>query len=125
VLSVALACTDAPIASNAAALCSGLVQVSASDGTTPLFRWVPPCGVSYLSVTPVTPTDALEPPIWSVEVPESAPARSGVRYGQTPRGGRTLRSAARLVRGATYRVSVISTVGGDVRLGGGETVFIP
>jgi len=121
----ALACSSSPTERTGTFACSGEVQVTASEGTTPVFGWTPACGMSYLMVRPVTPLGHAEPSIWGVEMSGPERLAPGVRYGSTPRGGRAFGPPAPLVRGTAYRVEVLSLLGGDVRVGGGEAVFTP
>ena len=102
--------------------CRNTVQVAVSGGTSPLFSWSPPCGMSALSVETVPPAPAGL--MWSFSLPESAPIPPDVRYGAAPRGA-TVSQPKPLIAGQTYRVRIVHTLGGDGLLGTGEATFTP
>ena len=103
--------------------CNQDVEVIASNETTPLFSWTPACGVSSVIVETVPPTGNGIPELfWSFSVPENQPVGPWIRYGQAPARTHIGVAAKPLVAG-NYRIRIDQTVGGDVRVGGGEGLF--
>jgi hypothetical protein len=104
--------------------CVQNVQVAVLPGTYPVFSWSPACGISSLSVVTVSSTPgAIEESMWGFSVSEQSPIGPGIHYGTAPVGATVWTQPRSLVAGATYRVRVIQTVGGDGLLGSGERVF--
>jgi len=106
--------------------CNRDVQVAVLAGANPVFSWSPACGVSSLSVVTVPSTSGVsEELVWSFSVPEQNPIGPTIRYGIAPAGATVWTQPHALVAGATYRVRVMQTVGGDVLVGSGERLFTP
>jgi hypothetical protein len=61
--------------------------------------------------------------MWYFAVPENAPIGPSIRYGVMPVGITFWSPPRALVAGASYRVRVMQTLGGDVVVAGGEKVF--
>ena len=124
----ALACGDDPSGVGGGAapptLCGSTVAVSVvGSGDLPTFTWSPACGVSDVVVTREV-NGATAEVVWHVRFPELRPVGPSVRYSQLPPRGETVQEPRTLVRGATYRATVRSIVGGDVIVGGGSTTFV-
>jgi len=64
-----------------------------------------------------------EETMWAFSVPERTPVGPAVRYGIAPAGATVWTQPHTLVPGATYRVWVYNTIGGDGILGSGKRVF--
>ena len=104
--------------------CLRNVQVTVLPGADPTFAWSPACGMSSLSVVTVPPAPGVvEEMMWGFSVPEQSPIGPAIRYGRAPGGATVWTQPRSLVTGATYRVRVMQTVGGDGLLGSGEGVF--
>jgi hypothetical protein len=104
--------------------CVQNVQVAASTEAIPNFTWSPACGMSNLSVVTVPSAPGVaEESMWGFTVPERTPIGPAVRYGTAPAGATVWTQPRALVPGATYRVWVYHTVGGDGLLGSGKLVF--
>jgi hypothetical protein len=104
--------------------CEQNVEVAVTPETTPLFSWAPPCGISGLSVETVPSSTSVSPElVWAFFVSESQPVGPWIRYGQAPTGANVSVAPQSLVTGATYRVRVVQTLGGDVVVGSGERLF--
>ena len=104
--------------------CAQNVQVAASTEANPNFTWSPGCGMSHLSVVTVPSAPGVSEEImWAFDVPERTPFGPAVRYGAAPAGAKIWTQPRALVPGATYRVWVYHTVGGDGLLGSGRLVF--
>jgi hypothetical protein len=121
ILVTTLSCKEASSISTEG--CVQNVQVTVAPETNPLFSWAPACGISFLSVVTVPSSGAGVETVWSFSVPENNPVGPRIRYGQAPTGAAVSVAPRPLVAGATYRVRVLHTVGGDGLLGSGETVF--
>ena len=106
--------------------CNRDVQVAVVPGANPVFSWSPACGVSSLSVVTVPSTAGVnEESVWGFSVPEKNPIGPAIQYGIAPAGATVWTKPHALVAGATYRVRVMQTVGGDVLVGSGERLFTP
>jgi hypothetical protein len=104
--------------------CIRNVQVTVLPGANPAFAWSPACGMSSLSVVTVPSAPGVnEETMWGFSVPENSPIGPAIRYGSPPNGATVWTQPRALVTGATYRVRVMLTVGGDGLLGSGERVF--
>ncbi len=104
--------------------CVQNVQVAVVQGANPVFSWSPACGMSSLSVATVPSTPGVnEESMWAFSVPEQSPIGPAIRYGSAPVGATVWTQPRALVAGASYRVRVMQTVGGDVLVGSGERVF--
>jgi|GEM_PF-1723259 len=104
--------------------CVRNVQVAVLTYAGPMFSWSPACGISSLSVVTVPPAPGVsEESMWAFSVPEQRPIGPGVLYGAVPAGATVWTQPRPLVVGASYRVRVMQTTGGDVVDGSGETVF--
>jgi len=104
--------------------CSQNVEVSVGGGSVPIFLWTPACGMSQIDVSTVPATGGGQPVfVWSFHVPENEPVGPLVQYGKAPDRATVSVQPQPLVPGATYRVQVWQTVGGDVLTGSGEATF--
>jgi hypothetical protein len=104
--------------------CHDNVEVAVLPGVNPSFAWSPSCGMSSLSVVTVPSTPGVnEETMWAFSVPESSPIGPAVHYGSAPKGAKVWTEPRALVPGATYRVRVALTIGGDGLLGHGDRVF--
>jgi hypothetical protein len=104
--------------------CVQNVEVAVTPEKTPLFSWAPACGISALSVETVPSSTSVSPEVvWAFFVSESQPFGPWIRYGQAPSGANVSVAPKSLVTGATYRVRVVQTLGGDVVVGSGERLF--
>ena len=104
--------------------CIRNVAVTVLPGTNPAFAWSPSCGMSSLSVVTVPSAPGInEETMWGFSVPKNSPIGPAIRYGSAPNGATVWTQPRALVRGATYRVRVMLTLGGDGLLGSGERVF--
>jgi hypothetical protein len=104
--------------------CNRNVEVTVLSGANPAFAWSPSCGMSSLSVVTVPSTPGVnEETMWAFSVPENSPIGPAIRYGSAPSGATVWAQPRALVVGATYRVRVALTVGGDGLLGHGDRVF--
>lgn len=104
--------------------CARDVEVSVARGANPVFSWSPGCGISSLSVVTVPSTSGVsEEAVWGFTVPERTPIGPTIRYGIAPAGATVSTQPRALVAGATYRVLVMQTVGGDGVVGSGEGLF--
>jgi hypothetical protein len=104
--------------------CIRNVEVVVLPGTNPAFAWSPSCGISSLSVVTVPSAPGVsEEAMWAFSVPENSPIGPAIRYGSAPNGATVWTQSRALVTGATYRVRVALTVGGDGLLGHGDRVF--
>ena len=97
--------------------CSGTVTLkvgpSLDPSGAPQFDWSPRCGITNLTVI-VLPNGIGDPAvIWDVSAPEHAEMGPPVIYGRVPTGATAGIGAQPLQAGSTYRVSILSTVGGD------------
>jgi hypothetical protein len=121
---VALSCRETSAVSPEA--CNQDVQVAVVPGASPVFSWSPACGMSSLSVVTVPSTPGVnEESVWGISVSERTPIGPAIRYGIAPAGATVWTQPHALVAGATYRVRVMQTVGGDVVIGRGERLFTP
>ena len=105
--------------------CDGTLDVAVTPGVTPTIMWSPSCGISALVVSPEPGDGTSGTAVWAFSVSELAPLGPGVRYGRLPRGATELNPAQSLRAGASYRVYVWYTVGGDVIGAWGTRVFVP
>jgi hypothetical protein len=104
--------------------CTRNVEVNVIPGANPAFVWSPSCGMSSLLIVTVPSAPGVnEETMWGFTVPENSPIGPAIRYGSAPRGATVWTQPRALVTGATYRVRVMLTVGGDGLLGSGERVF--
>jgi hypothetical protein len=104
--------------------CIRNVEVTVLPGANPAFAWSPSCGMSSLSVVTVPSAPGVnEEAMWGFSVPENSPIGPAIRYGSAPNGATVWTQPRALVTGATYRVRVMLTLGGDGLLGSGERVF--
>jgi hypothetical protein len=104
--------------------CEQNVQIVVRTGAIPRFSWTPACGMSYVVVHAVTSTPGADGPLmWVFTVHEQSPIGPDIQYGIAPADANVLEPARPLVAGTTYKVRMIQTLGGDVRIGGGEAVF--
>jgi len=125
-LAALAACDDDALApeDRGPVLCSGEIALTVAPGAAPTFSWAPACGISSLTVRPVTALGLMEPPVWSFDMPFNRAVAPDVRYGVVPAratGGPA--SVPALVRGARYRVDARSLVGGDVLVASGTIEF--
>lgn len=75
-------------------------------GSNPSFKWSPACGMAFLEVYPEAGGSAL----WTVYADSGLgadnPIASGVRYGLTPSGARTVAGPQPLQSGTRYAVRI-------------------
>jgi hypothetical protein len=107
--------------------CYGAVTINVTrsfDASgAPRFDWSPRCGITNLTVI-VLPNGVGDPAVmWEFSASESAQIGPPVIYGRLPAGA-TGPTAQPLQAGATYRVSILSTVGGDAIGGEAEKSFV-
>ena len=103
-------CGSDPDAPNAG--CDGNVLVGVTAGLTPEFTWRPDCAVYNLVVLEgVGPHEFGQySGTWAVESQPDAEGvpnnrlHSGIRYGETPPGGRQVTAPAALVQGQAYTI---------------------
>ena len=104
--------------------CVQNVQITVVQRANPVFSWSPACGMSSLSVARVPSTPGVnEEAMWAFSLPEQSPIGPAIRYGSAPVGATVWTQPRALVAGATYRVRVYHTIGGDGLLGSGEGAF--
>lgn len=127
ILSAALiGCTDP---TKHPALCHGDVAVvvglleEGPNAGLPVFGWSPACGISFVSVETVPAAGGAGVVVWQLSAPESAPIGPSIIYSRTPRGATELHAAQPLQTAVTYRVTAMSTVGGDGLVGSGTITF--
>ena len=89
----------------------------------PLFGWSPACGISLLSVETVPPAGGAAVLVWQLTAPEAAQIGPAIVYGRVPRGATEVHAAQQLHSGVAYRITVMSTVGGDAVVGSGTITF--
>jgi hypothetical protein len=99
------------------------VGLAGSGPDVPVFGWSPGCGISRLSVETVPAAGGAGILVWQFTAPENAQVGPAILYGKTPRGAMETRTALQLSTGVTYRVTVVSTVGGDGVSGSGTITF--
>jgi hypothetical protein len=101
---VALTCSDAPTRPQFADCPGDTVVVEVVSGLAPSFRWSPTCGMQFLEVYPASGGGAL----WTVYGPAGTPnaISSGVLYGRTPSGARTVAGPVALNSSTLYRIRV-------------------
>jgi hypothetical protein len=106
--------------------CNRDIGVTVSPGAVPTFSWTPNCGISMLVVTRLPATGRpTEETMWGFTVPERSPLGPGIRYGEAPLGVNVWTPPQLLQVGATYRLRVMLTLGGDVAVASGERTFVP
>ena len=104
--------------------CAQNVNLAVTPAANPLFSWSPACGVSSLSVARVpSQPGGVGELVWGFSVSEQTPIGPPIRYGASPAGARIWTPPRALEAGATYRVQVVMTVGGDVLVSTGERDF--
>jgi hypothetical protein len=108
--------------------CSGTVTLkvgpSLDPSGAPQFGWSPRCGITNLTVI-VLPNGVGDPAVvWDVSAPENAEIGPPVIYGRMPAGATAGIAAQPLQAGSTYRVSILSTVGGDAVGAEANTTFV-
>jgi hypothetical protein len=102
--------------------CQGEIDVVVTQ--TPVrFHWLPACGISRLTVTTVEASPLDEHVVWGWTVPEQRPVGPTILYGQTPDEASVWTSPEALEVGREYRVTVMQTVGEDVRVASGTRTF--
>ncbi|HEY2375232.1 MAG TPA: hypothetical protein VGH98_04600 [Gemmatimonadaceae bacterium] len=109
--------------------CYGAVTVNVTpsfEGSgKPRFDWSPRCGITNLTVI-VLPQGIGDPAVvWDFSASESAQIAPPVVYGHVPAGATSQSVAQPLQAGITYRVSILSTVGGDAIGGEAQKTFVP
>jgi hypothetical protein len=124
-LAVIPACNDSPTHPVG---CSGTVTLTVGPSLdasgAPQFDWSPRCGVTNLTVI-ILPNGIGDPAvIWDVSAPENAEMGPPVIYGHVPAGAAAGIAAQPLQSGSTYRVSILSTIGGDVIGAEAEKTFV-
>lgn len=124
-LAVLAACDDDALApeDRGPALCAGDIALVVGAGAAPTFSWAPACGISSLTVRPVTALGLMEEPVWSFGSLDRAFGPE-VRYGVVPAGatGGPV-SVPALVPGARYRADAYGLVGGDMLVASGTVEF--
>lgn len=126
---LAAGCDDGPTGGDGSTLppptlCDRAVTVSIiASGDLPTIGWAPACGVTDVVVTREE-DGAPGTTMWHVRFPERQPGAPTVRYSQLPPRGAAVVGPLPLVRGATYRATVRSVVGGDVLVAAGSTTFL-
>lgn len=108
------ACNDSPTHPVG---CSGTVTINVSQSLAPSgatqFDWSPRCGITNLTVI-VLPNGIGDPAVmWDISAPENSEIGPPVIYGHVPPGATPGFGPQPLQAGASYRVSILSTVGGD------------
>ena len=119
------ACNDSPTHPVG---CSGSVTInvrpSLDPSGTPQFDWSPRCGITNLTVI-VLPVGIGDPAVmWDISAPENSQIAPPVTYGHVPRGATGGFGPEPLQAGSTYRVSILSIVGGDVIDAQAEKTFV-
>ena len=119
------ACSDSPTHPVG---CSGTVTLnvgpSLAASGAPQFDWSPRCGITNLTVI-ILPSGIGDPAVvWDVSAPENAQMAPPVIYGHVPAGASAGIAAQPLQSGSTYRVSILSTTGGDAIDAQAEKTFI-
>jgi hypothetical protein len=101
-----LRCSDSPSQPPLEPCPGDTVTLQASAGLTPLFTWLPTCGVAFLEVYPEPGGAAL----WTIYAESGSgprnPIPTGIRYGTTPLNARTVAGPQPLQLGTAYRVRV-------------------
>ena len=105
--------------------CRGTVDVVVGQpgAGPPVFGWAPACGISSLTVETVPAAGGAGIIVWQLTAPENAQIGPSVLYGRIPRGAAEAHAAQPLLSNVTYRLTVSSTVGGDVLAGSGTITF--
>jgi hypothetical protein len=118
------ACNDSPTHPVG---CSGTLTLNVGPfgpSGSPQFDWSPRCGVTNLTVI-ILPNGIGDPAVmWDVSAPENAKMGPPVIYGRVPAGASAGIAAQPLQSGSTYRVSILSTTGGDVIDAQAEKTFV-
>ena len=119
------ACNDSPTHPDG---CVGNVTInvrpSLDPSGAPQFDWSPRCGITNLTVI-VLPMGVGDPAVmWDISAPEDSQIAPPVIYGHVPRGATGGFGPQPLQSGSTYRVSILSTVGGDAVGARGEQTFV-
>jgi hypothetical protein len=100
------------------------VSPSLDPSGAPQFDWSPRCGITNLTVI-ILPNGIGDPAVmWNVSAPENAEIGPPVIYGRVPSGASAGSAAQPLQSGSTYRVSILSTTGGDVIDAQAEKTFV-
>jgi hypothetical protein len=117
---VMLACRDssAPAPAPGLTLCAVPLTVSVTSGTTPVYRWTPPCGATYLEVT----SPDRQHVFWIVRG-DTGKFGPGVQYGVAPSAFTTRFGPLPLTVGASYLVRIGIMVDEDSFFTFGEGSF--
>ena len=106
-VSAVLACGDGPTAPRVA--CDGPISVRVGTGTNPTFNWIPGCGVTRIDVI-APPGNNTGGTIWWLRS-DTRLIGSGVRYGDSPSGTKTMLPAIPVTHGTQYAVVFTGTSG--------------
>lgn len=119
-LLAAAACRDPAAAPNGLTLCAVPLTITVTSGATPVFRWNPRCGATYLEVT----TPNRQQVFWVVQG-DTGKFAPGVRLGEVPPAFTSRLGPLPLTRGVIYLVRVGIIIEGDsfATLGEGSFVY--
>jgi hypothetical protein len=113
------ACRDSVTPPSGLTLCAVPLTVTVTPDATPVFRWSPPCGATYLEVT----TPNRQQVFWIVQG-DTGKVAPGVRYGVAPPAYSSRLGPLPLTRGTSYLVRVGIMIEEDSFATLGEGAFV-